>query len=148
MGRQLPDSRSRPGAERRKIEGTERTNFTEAIDAVVSFNLHDGAVEDGDGLGRKIEEVPDRQRIDLSLTWRDNSDIWSVRAFIDNVTDEGRTRAIGNGGAGSNWNQIGSPLYPRFFGNLRFLTPTTPKRGTIVSSESVYGRPKRTFRQC
>ncbi|MCZ6708855.1 MAG: TonB-dependent receptor, partial [Gammaproteobacteria bacterium] len=75
-----------------------------------------GEFEDGDGLGRKIEEVPDRQRIDLSLTWRDNSDTWSVRAFIDNVTDEGASRGVSTGTSGSNWRYSSNILYPKFYG--------------------------------
>ena len=75
-----------------------------------------GEFEDGDGLGRKLEEIPDRQRIDLSLTWRSNADTWSIRAFVDNVTDEGASRGVSTGTGGSNWRYSTNYLYPRFAG--------------------------------
>jgi outer membrane receptor protein involved in Fe transport len=68
------------------------------------------------GIKRNLDKVPFRIRIDTSATWNDSRDRWRVRAFVDNVTDEGATRGIGSPGADNNWRQAVFYLYPRFYG--------------------------------
>jgi outer membrane receptor protein involved in Fe transport len=60
--------------------------------------------------------VPDRYRLDLSVTWRDISQRWAVRGFVDNATDQRSLRGIGNSGESTNWRTTGTLLYPRFYG--------------------------------
>ena len=43
---------------------------------------------------RDLDRVRGRGRLDLSATWRDNMDRWQVRAFVDNVTDEGSAPVV------------------------------------------------------
>ncbi len=69
-----------------------------------------------DGIARAYDEVPERDRLDMSLTWRDNADRYVVRAFVDNLLDEVHTRGIGTGTASSDWRRTASVLYPRFYG--------------------------------
>ncbi|MFT7652748.1 MAG: iron complex outermembrane receptor protein [Candidatus Azotimanducaceae bacterium] len=68
------------------------------------------------GIERDLDEVPDRERIDVSLTWRDNVERWTVRAFVDNITDDTNIRGIGTATEANNWRQTGATLYPRFAG--------------------------------
>ena len=65
---------------------------------------------------RELDEVPERYRLDLSATWRSTADRWMVRAFIDNVTDEGRARGLGTATGSNNYNLTATYLYPRFYG--------------------------------
>lgn len=67
-------------------------------------------------IDRELDMVPERYRLDLSATWRSSADRWMVRAFVDNVTDEGRTRGLGTATVTSNYNMTASYLYPRFYG--------------------------------
>ena len=60
--------------------------------------------------------VPDRFRIDLSATWRNVSEDWSVRLFVNNVTDEMNLRDVTTATETSNWRQSGAILTPRFYG--------------------------------
>lgn len=69
-----------------------------------------------DGIARAYDEVPERDRLDLSLTWRDDMDKYVVRAFVDNALDEVHTRGIGSATASGDWSRTASVLYPRFFG--------------------------------
>jgi len=69
-----------------------------------------------DGIARAYDEVPERDRLDLSLTWRDDLDKYVVRAFVDNALDEVHTRGIGSSTAGADWRRTASVLYPRFYG--------------------------------
>ncbi len=69
-----------------------------------------------DGIARAYDEVPERDRLDMSLTWRDNMDKYVVRAFVDNVLDEVHTRGIGSSTASGDWRRTASVLYPRFWG--------------------------------
>lgn len=69
-----------------------------------------------DGIIRDYDENPERERIDVSLTWRDNLDQWVIRAFVDNVTDEVHSRGIGSATAASDWRRTAAVLYPRFYG--------------------------------
>ena len=39
-----------------------------------------------------------------------------IRAFIDNVTDEGRARGLGTGTVANNYALNATYLYPRFYG--------------------------------
>ncbi|MCB1685030.1 MAG: TonB-dependent receptor [Pseudomonadales bacterium] len=68
------------------------------------------------GLKRSLDEVPERYRLDMSVTWRDSAERWVVRGFVDNVTDEGSARGIGTTTVSSNFRQTASYLYPRFYG--------------------------------
>ena len=68
------------------------------------------------GIERKLDEVPSRERTDVSLTWRDNRDQWVVRAFVDNVFDEVYTRGIGTATATNDWRLTAEKLDPRFYG--------------------------------
>jgi len=69
-----------------------------------------------DGIARAYDEVPERDRLDMSLTWRDNKDQYVVRAFVDNVLDEVHTRGIGSSTASGDWRRTAAALYPRFYG--------------------------------
>ena len=69
-----------------------------------------------EGFKRAYDEVPERERLDMSLTWRDNKDKFVVRAFVDNVLDEVYTREIGTATANSDWRRTAASLYPRFYG--------------------------------
>ena len=60
--------------------------------------------------------VPSRFRLDLSATWRDNADHWNIRAFVDNVTNEGNARQFNGGTTGANYRLTANYLYPRFYG--------------------------------
>lgn len=68
------------------------------------------------GIKRSMDKVPSRIRIDTSATWNDSKDRWRVRAFVDNLTDEGAARGIGSPAAANNWRQSAFYLYPRFYG--------------------------------
>lgn len=68
------------------------------------------------GLERKLDVVPDRFRLDLSVMWRDPSQRWTVRAFVDNVTDEANLRGLDTAGEEGNWRLTGTHLYPRYWG--------------------------------
>ena len=65
---------------------------------------------------RDLDRVRGRGRLDISATWRDNMDRWQVRAFVDNVTDEGSARGIGTSTAFQDYQQTATYLYPRFYG--------------------------------
>ena len=69
-----------------------------------------------EGIVRRYDEVPERDRLDMSLTWRDINDKYVIRAFVDNVLDEVHTRGIGSRTASSDWLRTASTLYPRFYG--------------------------------
>ncbi len=69
-----------------------------------------------EGIIRSIDENPDRERLDVSLTWRDNRDQWVVRGFVDNVFDKVYSRGIGTATASGDWRQLAAPLYPQFYG--------------------------------
>ncbi|MBD3648007.1 MAG: TonB-dependent receptor, partial [Pseudomonadales bacterium] len=62
------------------------------------------------------ELVPDRFRTDLSVAWRDLSQRWTVRVFVDNATDERNLRGIGTASESMNWRMTGTVLYPRYYG--------------------------------
>ena len=66
------------------------------------------------GIKRSLDKIPERHRLDLSATWRDAAERLTVRAFVDNVTDEGSTRDIGTATETSNFAQTSAFLYPRF----------------------------------
>jgi outer membrane receptor protein involved in Fe transport len=67
-------------------------------------------------LDRRIDLTPDRNRTDISLIWRDNTDRWVVRAFVDNVFDDQNLRGVNAGGQGDNFRRTGDVLYPRYAG--------------------------------
>lgn len=69
-----------------------------------------------DGIARAYDEVPERDRLDLSLTWRDAQERYTIRAFVDNALDEVHTRGIGSSTASADWRRTAAVLYPRFYG--------------------------------
>ncbi len=48
--------------------------------------------------------------------WRSVSDTWSVRAFVNNLTDESNIRGVGTATESGNWRMTGAMLDPRFYG--------------------------------
>jgi iron complex outermembrane receptor protein len=85
---------------------------------VVSLNSaysYTGEMYDS-GVERDLDRIRGRGRLDVSATWRDNQDHWSVRAFVDNVTDEGSARGIGTSTGFQDYQQTATYLYPRFYG--------------------------------
>jgi iron complex outermembrane receptor protein len=68
------------------------------------------------GVKRDLDRVRGRGRLDVSATWRDNQDRWNIRAFVDNVTDEGSARGIGTSTGFQDYQQTATYLYPRFYG--------------------------------
>jgi iron complex outermembrane receptor protein len=68
------------------------------------------------GVKRDLDRVRGRGRLDVSAIWRDNADRWNVRAFIDNVTDEGTARGLGTASAFQDYQLTATYLYPRFYG--------------------------------
>ncbi len=69
-----------------------------------------------DGILRAYDEVPERDRLDISLTWRDNAEKYVIRAFVDNALDEVHTRGISTDTADGDWRRRAAVLYPRFYG--------------------------------
>lgn len=68
------------------------------------------------GFERELDRVPERTQLNMSLGWVDVNRHWSVRAFVDNVTDERNIRDITTASNTGNWRLTGAILYPRFFG--------------------------------
>ncbi len=68
------------------------------------------------GVKRDLDRVRGRGRLDVSATWRDNMDRWVVRAFVDNVTDEGSARGLGTSSGFQDYQLTADYLYPRFYG--------------------------------
>lgn len=68
------------------------------------------------GIERDLDLVPDRDRLDLSMTWRDNIDRWVVRAFVDNVMDETHTRGFTTSTSSGDYSLRAENLYPRYYG--------------------------------
>ena len=68
------------------------------------------------GVERDLDLVPDRFRVDLSAMWRDMNQVWSVRVFVNNATDEENLRDIGSGTEATNWRLTGAILTPRIYG--------------------------------
>ena len=69
---------------------------------------------------RPWDLVPERERWDTRLTFREASGRWSVSAFIDNVLDKTYIRHSDmdnrRTGYGANWPQRVVSLYPRYWG--------------------------------
>ncbi len=65
---------------------------------------------------RDLDLVPERDRVDVSVTWRDNRDQWTVRAFVDNVLDKVYSRGIGTGTESGHYRLSAENLYPRYYG--------------------------------
>jgi outer membrane receptor protein involved in Fe transport len=68
------------------------------------------------GYERRLDLVPDRFRADASVMWRSVSNAWSVRAFVNNLTDESNLRDVNTATESSNWRMTGANLTPRFYG--------------------------------
>ena len=65
---------------------------------------------------RELDRVPARHRVDLSVNWRDNSEMLIIRGFVDNLTDERVYRGFGTGIESDNYRLTGERLYPRYWG--------------------------------
>lgn len=68
------------------------------------------------GVERTLDEVPERFRVDLSLIWRDSAENWTVKGFIDNVTDQVYSRGLDTPTEARDFRLVAEPLYPRYFG--------------------------------
>ena len=68
------------------------------------------------GVERSLDEVPERLRIDLSLIWRDSADNWTVKGFVDNVTDQVYARGLDTPTEGRDFRLVAESLYPRYYG--------------------------------
>jgi iron complex outermembrane receptor protein len=68
------------------------------------------------GVERTLDEVPERTRIDLSLIWRDSSENWTVKGFVDNVTDQVYARGLDTPTEARDFRLVAEPLYPRYYG--------------------------------
>ena len=104
------------------------------LDGVDDDQAGNGDVRPADGLGvradagtfrlyhrtrlcrQPLDLVPDRFRVDLSAMWRDVNQVWSVRVFVQNATDEANLRDIGSANEFSNWRLTGALLTPRVYG--------------------------------
>jgi iron complex outermembrane receptor protein len=67
-------------------------------------------------LNSPYAKTPDHTQVDVSVLWSNRSDMVHVRAFVDNVFDEGYLRDVAGSGEGENWAQYANYLYPRFYG--------------------------------
>jgi outer membrane receptor protein involved in Fe transport len=69
---------------------------------------------------RPWDEVPERDRIDMRLTFAEKNDRWSASLFVDNVMDDTYIRSSDmdarRSGYGGNWSQRVVSLYPRYWG--------------------------------
>ncbi|MBD3649195.1 MAG: TonB-dependent receptor [Pseudomonadales bacterium] len=69
---------------------------------------------------RPWDIVPERERVDMRLTFREGAGRWEASVFVDNVMDETYIRDSDMSerltGYGSNWPQRVIALYPRFWG--------------------------------
>ena len=68
------------------------------------------------GVERSLDEVPERIRIDLSLIWRDETEQWTVKGFVDNVTDQVYSRGLDTPTEGRDFRLVAESLYPRYYG--------------------------------
>ena len=66
----------------------------------------------------KLYEVPDRFQVNLGVTFNDLAGKYTIRAFVDNVTNELSPRGVAQSDDGStnNWRTTASHIYPRFWG--------------------------------
>ncbi len=69
-----------------------------------------------EGIKRNLDKIPSRDRVDAYVSWRDNRDHWSVRAFVDNVFDQVGVREMATATAAGDWALTGLTVYPRFYG--------------------------------
>ncbi len=69
-----------------------------------------------EGVERDLDEIPDRLRTDVSLTWRSKDERIRARLFVDNVFDETMIRDIGTGTISNHYRLTGTLLRPRFYG--------------------------------
>lgn len=68
------------------------------------------------GYKSSVDLTPARYRVDASATWNDSSHHWTVRAFVDNLTNKHALRELNEGTEANNWHLSGSILVPRFYG--------------------------------
>ena len=66
----------------------------------------------------KLYEVPDRFQMNLGVTFNDQAGKYTIRAFVDNVTNELSPRGVSQAddSSNNNWRTTASHLYPRFWG--------------------------------
>ncbi len=74
-----------------------------------------GAYQDS-GIDRELDKVPARHRVNAAIIWEDLRRRWTIRGFVDNVTDEQNLRDIGTASESGHWAQTGTILYPRYWG--------------------------------
>lgn len=69
---------------------------------------------------RPWDRVPERDRMDLRVTFREQTGRWNASLFVDNVMDDTYIRSADmdarRSGYGSNWPQRVISLYPRYWG--------------------------------
>jgi iron complex outermembrane receptor protein len=68
------------------------------------------------GITRDLDEVPERHRANIAVIWEDMQRRWTVRGFVDNVTDESNLRQVTAAGETTNYRLTGTHLYPRYWG--------------------------------
>ncbi len=85
-------------------------NFTFRASYSYTGEFYDAGFESAKDL------IPDRFRADASVMWRSQSDNWSIRAFVNNLTDEQNIRGAGTATESGNWMVTGAMLDPRFYG--------------------------------
>lgn len=68
------------------------------------------------GFERALDLVPSRIKLDVSLAWQDAEDRWTVRGFVDNVTDEHNLRDVDSATEAGNWRLSGAILATRYWG--------------------------------
>ena len=69
-----------------------------------------------DSIERDYDKMPERDRIDLGLTWRSADNRSRVRFFVDNVTDEVSFWDFGQANHESNFRLYGNMLPQRTLG--------------------------------
>ena len=87
-------------------------NSTLALQAAYSFT----GEYSSNSIDRDFYMIPDRQRVDLSVKWTSADMKTSVRAFIDNATDEKNFYYIGQGSHTTNYRYQGTLLQERTWG--------------------------------
>ena len=68
------------------------------------------------GITRELDKVPERHRVNMAVIWEDVRRRWTIRGFVDNLTNEQNIRGMGTAGENENWALTASVLYPRYWG--------------------------------
>jgi len=69
-----------------------------------------------EGVERALDEIPDRLRTDMSVSWYSVDEKIRARLFVDNVFDERMLRGVGTGSIANHYRLSGTLLYPRYWG--------------------------------